>query len=108
MKRDDIKIAHLRKIIKEAVKDALDELRQDENDGEPFKIEDYWDLNSYSEEQIKSICTDLSVFIYGNNFGEPMQIVNGKLKIYESTTEYTLPYKDVKKELQKDFQFQDW
>ena len=83
-------------------------LKQNKSKSEDFNIEDYWDIDSYSEEQIRSIYTDLSVFIYGNNFGEPLQMFNGKLKVYESSTEHTLPYKEVKEELKKSLHFLDW
>lgn len=108
MDADNRKIKALKNIIKETIKDALTELNQDNDNKNVFKIEDYWDLDSYSHEQLKSIFTDLSIFIYGNNFGEPLQIDDKGIKIYESTIDNTLPYEEVKKELKRDFYFQDW
>lgn len=92
-----------------SVKSVLNNFKLNENTDNAFKIEDYWDINSFSKEQLQSINTDLSIFVYGNNFGEPMQIDNGKLKVYESSTkEFTLPYKEVKEELKKVFHFYNW
>lgn len=108
METNDKEIRQLKNIIKESVKNILSGLKQNKSKSEDFNIEDYWDIDSYSEEQIRSIYTDLSVFIYGNNFGEPLQMFNGKLKVYESSTEHTLPYKEVKEELKKSLHFLDW
>ena len=92
MKTNDGQIERLKKIIYESVKSALNNFKLNENSDNAFRIEDYWDINSFSEEQLQSINTDLLIFVYGNNFGEPMQIDNGKLKVYEaSAKEYTLP-----------------
>lgn len=82
MKTNDGQIERLKKIIYESVKSALNNFKLNENSDNAFRIEDYWDINSFSEEQLQSINTDLSIFVYGNNFGEPMQIDNGKLKVY--------------------------
>lgn len=73
----------LKKIIYESVKSALNNLKLNENSDNAFRIEASSDINSFSKEQLQSINTDLSIFVYGNNFGEPIQMDNGKLKVYD-------------------------
>lgn len=96
----------LKNIIKEAIKHTLKEIKQ--NNDNAFKIEDYIDLNSLSDEQLQSANTDLSIFLYGNGLGESIQIIDGKIKIYETSNNYTLPYEEVKEELKKKFKLDDW
>lgn len=74
----------------------------------PFRIEDFWDLASLTKEQIKSLDTDLSIFIYGNGYGDALQYVDGKPMIYESYEKRTYSIEEVKKELTSKFYFKDW
>jgi hypothetical protein len=74
----------------------------------PFKIEDFWNLSSLTKSQIKSLDTDLSTFIYGNEYGNTLQYVDGKPIIYESYEKRTYSIEEVKKELMSKFYFHDW
>ncbi len=61
-------------ILKESIKEVLNELGNNNS----FRIEDYWNLEKLSPEQIQSLNTDLSVYLYGKNFGSPLYYENGK------------------------------
>lgn len=105
----DIEYYKLKEYIKEEVSKILQEHKENTNkEIIPFRIEDFWDLSSLTKEQIQSLNTDLSVFVYGNSYGEALQYVNNKLKIYESAEKRTYTYEEVKKELKAKFYFQDW
>ena len=62
----DIEYYKLKEYIKEEVSKILQEHKENTNkEIIPFRIEDFWDLSSLTKEQIQSLNTDLSVFVYG-------------------------------------------
>lgn len=109
MENDKKEIKYLKKIIKESVKEALRDLKLSENcSNDAFRIEDYWDLNSFTEEQIESLNVDYSIFLCSKGYGYPLQYHNGKISIQEGIEKKTYPYGEVKSILKKEFNFNDW
>jgi hypothetical protein len=99
--------------LKEYIKKEVLKILQEHKEGTnkeiiPFRIEDFWELSSLTKEQIQSLNTDLSVFVYGNGYGEAMQYINGELVIRESAENRTHTFEEVKKELKTKLNFQDW
>lgn len=74
----------------------------------PFAIEDFWDLASLSDEQIRWLDTDLFIFIYGNGFGDALQYVDGKPVAYDFFIKHNYTREEVRKELKSKFLWGDW
>lgn len=56
----------LRNVVKESVVKALESISE-----EPLRVEDYFDLKSISEKDIRSISTDLRVYL-GHEYGSDL------------------------------------
>lgn len=73
-----------------------------------FKISDYWNLSSLNQQQLDQLNTDLSVFIFGNDYGDNIQIQDGEIQLAENAEKKTLPINTVKQELQEKYDLKDW
>lgn len=66
-----------------------------------FKISAYWNLSSLNQQQMNQLNTELSVFIFGNDYGDNIQIQDGKIQLTENAEKKTLLINTVKQELQE-------
>lgn len=73
-----------------------------------FKISDYWNLSLLNQQQLDQLNTDLSVFIFGNDYGDNIQIQDGEIQLTENAEKKTLPINIVKQELQEKYGLKDW
>jgi len=89
----------LKQVIKESVVMVLESVSE-----EPLRIEDYFDLNTISEKDIRSIATDLRVYL-GHNYGSDLTD-EGELIIKECASA-TMPIGQLRKEL-KGLGFKQW
>lgn len=89
----------LKQVVKESVVMVLESVSE-----EPLRIEDYFDLNAISEKDIRSIATDLRIYL-GHNYGSDLTD-EGELIIKEGAS-VTMPIGQLRKEL-KSLGFKQW
>ena len=73
-----------------------------------FNLSDYFDLDKITEEQIKYICNDLTVFVRGFGFGSNLTCFNDNLMVVESVQKITYDYDYVKNFFIRKLCFEDW
>jgi hypothetical protein len=88
------------------VKEAINKIESPTNK-EFFKISDYWDVESFTEEQFRQLNRSLSLFIR-TKIGNPVYYDGDQLKINESVENVTKSVEEVKKDLINNLNFEDW
>lgn len=88
------------------VKEAINKIESPTNK-ESFKISDYWDVDSFTEEQFRQLNRSLSLFVK-TKIGSPIYYDGGQLKINESVENVTKSVEEVKKDLINNLNFEDW
>lgn len=98
------------KIIEEYIKKVASKIIKEtiENNNKKVKVEDYWDLNFFTDEMLQHLNVDLSIFLCGKGYGSPIRYRNNKVKVSEQIERTTYPYEEVKNVLERDLHFESW
>lgn len=95
-----LKESDFKKIIKESLTMVLETISDD-----PLHIEDFFDINSLSAKDVKSIATDISVFFAGKGYYS--NISDDGETIINENTNVTMPIGQLRQELKK-LGFKNW
>lgn len=87
-----LKESDFKKIIKESLTMVLETISDD-----PLHIEDFFDINSLSAKDVKSIATDISVFFAGKGYYS--NISDDGETIINENTNVTMPIGQLRQEL---------
>lgn len=63
------------------------------NDGD-FDLEEYFDIVGLSDNELASLCTDLSIYVEGRSFDDKVQIINEEIIVETENRSY--PFEEVK------------